>query len=85
MAEAKLVTVLNRGRRSYHLTDGRILGPGEGLTVSADEAKSLQNYREVVDASKLVKVPQNDEAVKKLKKENDELAKENAELKKGKK
>lgn len=80
MAEAKAegkVPVLNRGRRTFHLADGKLLKPGQGCEVSAEEAKGLLEYKDLVDARKVVKLP----STSKIEAENAELKKQNDELK----
>lgn len=75
------VTLLNRGQRHFDVgtgTDGkpRRHSPGTTFTYSADEAKRLSGYRELVDISKLP--GQVDTA--KLKAENAKLLDENKRL-----
>lgn len=53
---AEKVTVVNRSQaKSFHLSGGRVLGPGESIEVEGNDARMLLKYREVVDASKAVK------------------------------
>lgn len=76
------VTLLNRGQRSYDLTNGadgkaRRHGPGATMTYSAEEAKRMEGYKELVDITKLP--GQVDVAA--LKAENAKLLAENTGLK----
>ncbi len=73
------VMILNRGPRSYHLLDGTILGPGLSAEVSEAEAKGLLDYKDLVDASKIVKSPSTDA----LRKENAELRRQLEAAKRG--
>lgn len=52
------VTLLNRGQRSYEVANGadgksRRHGPGTTMEYSAEEAKKMAGYRDLVDISKL--------------------------------
>lgn len=79
--EEKKVTLQNRGVRHFDLKGGRV-SPGEMVEVTAEEAKKLAGYRDLVDVSKLpIKGAAAAEAAK-LKVDNKALADENALLKK---
>lgn len=76
------VTLLNRGQRSYDLANGadgkaRRHGPGATMTYSAEEAKRMEGYKELVDITKLP----GQVDVTALKAENAKLLAENAGLK----
>lgn len=72
-AKGPVKTIFNRGtmRRYYVLKDGRKLMPGQSLEVGLDEFKKLLNYKDLVDADKVV--PGAAEKSLALKKENDRL------------
>ena len=78
MADDK-VAVYNRGQRTYVLKDKRKLAPGQSQEVAADEAKSLLDYRDLVDMSKVA--PKAGEKMKQLQDDNAALLDENAKLK----
>lgn len=80
-AEAKSVTLLNRGKRHFDLPGGRV-SPNETVACTADDAAKLTKMypRELLDISKLPVRGTNAEA-EKLKKDNAALADENAKLK----
>lgn len=76
------VTFLNRGKRHYDLGNDaagkpRRVAPGSTVLCSAEDAKRLSIYRDLVDISKL---PGQVDA-RKLKAENEKLADENTRLK----
>ena len=82
MAEEKQVSVMNRGRRNYDFGkdaagNPRVLRPGQVLVMSESEASKVLGRRDLIDASKLVKVPSQAEKDKRIK----ELEAENAKLK----
>ena len=76
---AEKVTILNRGKREYHLSKGRVLKPGESAEVEGREAKLLLDQRDLADASKVL--PSSPDK-KELEKKNSQLEAENAALKK---
>lgn len=57
--------------RVYHLRDGRTLSPGETKDVSPKEHESLIQYKDLIDANKLV--PAQRDRLKAALAENDEL------------
>jgi hypothetical protein len=78
-----MAVIINRGQRAYSLTDGpnglkRTLEPGASLEVSAEEAKRMLQYNDIVDASDAV--PQNAQEIERLKKENARLVAEQEKL-----
>jgi septal ring factor EnvC (AmiA/AmiB activator) len=75
--EKKDVVLMNRGPRDFTVASG-VLKAGGSLAVTAEEAKQLMSYRDVVDASKIVNLPKEDSAG--LKKELGKLEKENEKL-----
>lgn len=74
--------VLNRTvvGRSYHTSDGRVLGPGAVLDVTPEEHTRLIRYHDLVDADKLGPSAKTLAATLK---ENEELRKKLAELEDG--
>lgn len=80
MADAKKVVLLNRGKRHFDLSTGR-LSPGEMLEVTPEEAAKLSIYKDLVDASKLPLRGAGAAEAARLKSENATLADENAKLK----
>lgn len=76
------VTLLNRGQRWFDIGVGadkkpRRHGPGTTMTYSAEEAKRVEGYKDLMDITKL---PGSLDA-KKLKAENNQLSDENKRLK----
>lgn len=80
MADADVVKILNVGSRSFNLGQGRILAPKKIMSVPAVEAKKLLNYKDLVDASKVMESGPDPE-VAALKAENAKLAQQVLDLK----
>jgi hypothetical protein len=79
-----MAVIINKGQRTYHLSDGpnkekRALEPGASIEVSAEEAKPLLAYDDIVDASEVV--PQNTQEIERLRAENARLKAEQETLK----
>lgn len=83
MSEAKKeearVTLMNRGQRSYEVvSDGKVVrhSPGTTMSYSAEEAKKMEGYRDLID---ITKMPGQVDA-NKLKADNAKLLADNAAL-----
>ena len=83
MADEKKVTILNQGKRALVICmkPRKVLAIGGSAEVSEKEAKHLLSYEGVVDLAKVA--PQQAEDMEKLRQENEELKKRNAELEAG--